>query len=239
MYILLFHKSIGLKTLTPILYRYWKLANIACYLTETFNKNSLENGFENSLDKQLVLAIKQNDPLAFDQLFHKYSKPLYAFVLSILRNESEAEEVVQSVFFKVWEKRKDLNPSLSFKSYLFTIALNATKKIYREKLRDEKYKQELAIELNANTTSDLSLVEYQDLLDYVDKIIDQLPPARRKIFILSKKEGLKNSEIAEQLHVSEQTVKNQLVTAKSFLQSEAKKNGNEFGFLFFLFIERI
>lgn len=184
-------------------------------------------------DKKLVSAIRKGDHLAFDQMFQKYGPTLFSFVVSIIKEEAETEELVQDIFLKIWEKRKELQPELSFKSYLFTIALNAAKKYYRKKLLNDKYKQELAIELSRDTTQDLSVLEYQNLLDYIDTIINKLPVARREIFILSKKDGLKNSEIAQKLNISEQTVKNQLVTALKFLKAEAKKDNNELGFLFF------
>ena len=190
-------------------------------------------------DKQLVSLIKKDDHFAFDKLFHKYGPSLYLFVKSILKDESEAEEAVQDVFYKIWEKRKDLNPDLSFKSYLFTIASNTAKKFYRKKLLEDKYKQELALELNFNHTIDLNVIEYKNILDYIDTIIDKLPSSRRQIFILSKKDGLKNPEIAKILNISEQTVKNQLVAALKFLRSEAQKDNNEIGFLFFLLFYKI
>ena len=193
----------------------------------------------NTQDKQLVSDLKKDDAVAFDRLFNKYGHPLFVYIDSIIKDEFEAEEAVQDIFYKIWEKRKKLNPELSFKSYLFTIALNTVKKLYRKKLREQKYRQELAVELNMNASSDRTIVEYQDLLSYVDTLIDKLPSARREIFILSKKEGLTNSEIAERLDLSEQTVKNQLVTAKSFLLSEARKEGNGFHILFFLFFNMI
>ncbi len=187
------------------------------------------------LDQKLVKAIRKGDHFAFDGLFNKYSMPLYSFILSILKNKHDAEEAVQDVFYKIWEKRKELDPELSFKAYLFKIALNAAKKHYRKKLQDEKYKQEIALGLNVDPTTDLSDVEYKNLLDYVDKLINLLPPSRREIFIMSKKDGMKNLEIAEKLNISEQTVKNQLVSAQKFLKAQASKSDSELNFLFFRF----
>jgi RNA polymerase sigma-70 factor (ECF subfamily) len=190
-------------------------------------------------DEQLIPDVRSGDHYAFDQLFHKYGSSLFSFVVSVLKDESDAEEVVQDVFLKIWEKRRDLDSSRSFKSYLFTIALNTTKNRYRKKLQAEKYKQDVALELNIDQTSDFDAVEYRNLLDYVDKIIEKLPPSRREIFILSKKDGLKNPEIAKLLNISEQTVKNQLVSAMKFLRSESARDGNELGLLFFLLFYRL
>lgn len=193
----------------------------------------------NISDEKLIPAIRKGDHFAFDQLFCKYGSSLFSFVVSILKDEFDAEEVVQDVFLKIWEKRRDLDESLSFKSYLFTIALNTTKNRYRKKLHAERYKQELALQLNINHTSDIDVIEYKNLLDYVDKIIDKLPPSRREIFILSKKDGLKNPEIAKLMNISEQTVKNQLVSAIKFLRSESVRDDNELGLLFFLIFYRL
>jgi RNA polymerase sigma-70 factor (ECF subfamily) len=190
-------------------------------------------------DEQIIPAIRKGDHYAFDQLFHKYGPSLFSFVVSVLKDEFDAEEVVQDIFLKIWEKRKDLDSSLSFKSYLFTIASNTTKNRYRKKLQAEKYKQNVALELNINQTSDFDAIEYRNLLDYIDKIIEKLPPSRREIFILSKKDGLKNNEIAKLLNISEQTVKNQLVSAMKFLRTESARDGNELGLLFFLLFYRL
>lgn len=194
---------------------------------------------DNISDEQLISSVKRDDHYAFDKIFHKYGSSLFSFVVSVLKDKSEAEEVVQDVFLKIWEKRAELNPSLSFKSYLFTIALNTTKNIYRQKLQRDRYKQDVALELNISQTSDVDGIEYRNLLDYIDKIIEKLPPSRREIFILSKKDGMKNHEIAKLLNISEQTVKNQLVSAMKFLRSEAAGDDNELGLLFFLLFFRL
>lgn len=190
-------------------------------------------------DEKLVSAIMEDDHYAFDELFSKYAPPLFTFVMSIVKEKYWAEETVQDVFIRIWEKRKDLDPNLSFKSYLFTIALNATKRIYRKKLQTEKFKQDILLEINVDQVTDIDVVEYGNLLQYVDDIINKLPASRREIFIMSKKDGLKNAEIAERLNISEQTVKNQLASAMKFLRSEAATNRNEIGLLFFLLFYRL
>jgi RNA polymerase sigma-70 factor (ECF subfamily) len=190
-------------------------------------------------DEKLISALKKDDHYAFDQTFHKYGSSLFSFVLSILKDKTDTEEVIQEVFLKIWDKRKELDSSRSFKSYLFTIAVNTTKNMYRRKLQEERYKQNIALELNFNQAIDFDVIEYQNLLDYIDKIIEKLPASRREIFVLSKKDGLKNQEIAKRLNISEQTVKNQLVSAMKFLRSESARDGNELGLLFFLLFYRL
>lgn len=129
-------------------------------------------------DERLVSAIRKDDHYAFDELFKKYGPSLFIFVMSVIKEKYWAEETVQDVFIKIWEKRKDLDPTLSFKSYLFTIALNTTKKIYRKKLQEEKYKQDIALELYTDHISDIDIDEYRNLLEYVMALlINYLLPA--------------------------------------------------------------
>ncbi|WP_423127143.1 RNA polymerase sigma-70 factor [Gaoshiqia sp. Z1-71] len=175
-------------------------------------------------DFQLASSVKRDDHAAFDRLFHRYGPSLFSFVAGILKDEYEAEEAVQEVFLKLWEKRKELDTGLSLKAYLFTIAVNMARKYYRKKLQEEKYKQELALELKFSSSSDVSTADFKNLLGHIDRIIELLPPARREIFILSRKQGLKNPEIAAKLNLSEQTVKNQLAAAQKFLRAEASKH---------------
>jgi len=84
-------------------------------------------------DIELVEKLQKGDVEAFDLIYDKYSGKLYSFGLKYLRSNSEAEELVQSVFLKVWENYKNLKKESSFKSYLFTIAYNDICKLFRKR----------------------------------------------------------------------------------------------------------
>ena len=74
------------------------------------------------LDPELVEKVRQGDKKAFDQIFKKYGDGLFAFSLSYLKSKEMAECLVQDIFLKIWENRRDLKKEFSLKSYLFTIA---------------------------------------------------------------------------------------------------------------------
>jgi RNA polymerase sigma-70 factor (family 1) len=171
-------------------------------------------------EAELVLNVSQGNILAFNTLYYEYSDRLYRFALGYLKSEEEAEDLVQQVFTKIWEKRAHLNKELSFKSYLFTIAFNIIRKHFRTKTYMSEY-------LNAKINADLNIetsqkITYDSLYQYITKLANQLPKQRKVIFIKSRFEGLNISEIADELKISHKTVENQLTAALKFIRTYLK-----------------
>ncbi|HOS73382.1 MAG TPA: sigma-70 family RNA polymerase sigma factor, partial [Bacteroidales bacterium] len=90
-------------------------------------------------DSELIKKLQKGDVEAFDLIYEKYAGKLYLFGLKYLRTSADAEELVQSVFLKIWENHKQLNKELSFKSYLFTIAYNDICKLFRKRKYMQKF----------------------------------------------------------------------------------------------------
>lgn len=175
----------------------------------------------NRIDKEKVqvLALKEEGtPSSFEYLYERWSGKLYNFVLRISRGDRYlAEEIVQSVFIKVWEKRKELDVDKSFGAFLCTIAKNQLTNIYQRRMSEFLYRSEAErIAPTDNTTE--KEVEYHLLDEYIQTLIEQLPPARREIFRLSRVHHLSNKEIAAKLQLSENTVESQLTKAIAFLR---------------------
>lgn len=171
-------------------------------------------------DQQLVQSLQKGNVAAFDSLFEIYSPKLYGFAFKYFRNETDAEELVQEVFVKVWENRHSLKTEHSFKSYLFTIALNQIRKYFNKKAVALRYLESLQHEPEF---SDPALAEdYESALQKLNSIIDQMPPRRREIFIKSKLEGKSSKEVAAELNISPGTVDNQVSEALRFLRSQFK-----------------
>ena len=135
-----------------------------------------------SNDSELIVKLQKGDVEAFDLLYEKYSVKLYSFGLKYLRSASEAEELVQSVFLKLWENHKQLNKELSFKSYLFTIAYNDICKLFRKRKYLQKFITE-SIHENSGTSSETQEgIDYQSALNRVQQLIDKLPERQKEIF---------------------------------------------------------
>ena len=164
-------------------------------------------------EKYNIIALKSGDTLAFDKLFSKYGKHLYHFSYGYLKSKEEAEEVVQEVFLRIWRNRKDLKPELSFKAYLFKIAYHYILELFERLKRQNSYKDQI-IDESLRFTDDLNeRVNYQILLEKVEKLIGQLPSRQKEIIIKRKKEGIPVKQIAEQLGITPKTVENHLTEA--------------------------
>lgn len=182
-------------------------------------------------ESDLVTSLTKGDILAFNDLFRTYSGRLYRFAYSYLKSGDEAEELVQEVFTKIWEKRRQLKGDLCFKSYLFTIAFNIIKKHFRAKATAMKYfKSSLSDDINDNTSEEE--INYKSLSQYIDNVINTLPERRKEIFIRSRFKGQSIEEISRDLNISHKTVENQITKTLKTLRDQLVKEGLT-GLLFF------
>ncbi len=174
---------------------------------------------------ELIQKLKAGDSAAFETLFGLYAGKLFYFVNKYLDLKEEAEEIVQDVFLNLWKHKKEIRSEKAFKSYLYQIALNNIRNYFNKKLVQEKHKQLIAQNYLFEKASDADELDYESVIKKVDQLIDQLPSKRKEIFLLSRKEGLDISEIANYLNISEATVKNQITSAVAFLKKAAKESG--------------
>jgi RNA polymerase sigma-70 factor (family 1) len=183
-------------------------------------------------EKKLIQRLRMSDPVAFERLFSHYSIKLYQFSLSYLKSEADAEDIVEEVFFKIWNNREAIKTGMSFQSYLFTIALNFIKRSFNKQSRTDLYKREL---LNWSTGGDdqpESSIVYQDLLNKLDLLISRLPERRKQIFIERKINEKPVKQIAREMGITPKTVENQLTRTLNSLREELRKDSFD-GLLFF------
>ena len=168
------------------------------------------------------IAIKQlqgGSKDAFQLLFDAFGPKIYAFSLSYLKNEADAEELLQDVFLKLWEVRGSLDSSKNIKSFLFKICINLIYDFMRRKNVEQAYFNYCSQnDISANST--WHDVAYNELLENLKNLVAAMPEQRRRIFQMSKVDGLSNEEIARQLNLSQRTVENQLYRAVSFLKEK-------------------
>ena len=172
-------------------------------------------------EPQLVHNLSKGNLLAFNTLYKEYSGRLYRFALGYLKSEEEAEELVQEVFTKIWEKRASLKEELSFKSFLFTIAFNIIRKHFRTKVYlSEYFKTGKNDDIDMQTSQNIT---YDSLYQYISELVNRLPNRRKEIFIKSRFEGHSVKEIAEELQISHKTVENQLTAALKFIRTNLNR----------------
>ncbi len=186
-------------------------------------------------DDELVAKLHKGDMEAFDRVYEKYAGRLYGFTLKYLKSTTETEELVQSVFMKVWENHKSLKHESSFKSYLFTIAYHEICNIFRRRSYLRKFIDNQLIENMFATSDTEEQIDYHSILEQIDKIIVQLPERQRTIFLKSRQEGKSSKEIADELNLSSGTVDNYISEALKFIRSNLQNESFSVLLLFALF----
>lgn len=169
------------------------------------------------LEKQLIIALKQGDEKAFTALYKLYWPKVYNFSRLYLSSLAEAEEVVQEVFVKVWETRSFLRDDTNFKSFLFIITRNLIFNQFRKSFNENAYKLTILNSANAHYDIEEELCT-EDLREFINKIILELPPRQQEVFNLSRNKHLSYKEIAKQLNISEKTVERHINEAIKYLK---------------------
>ncbi len=171
----------------------------------------------------LIRNFKKGNEQAFEELFKKYHRPLYAFIFSLTKSKEDAEEIVQNAFIKIWENKTFFKEEYPFESYLFKIAKNDFLNYARKKINRRIFEQNFEIFSQAAENDADSYVLFKETKLIIDNIIKSMPPKRREIFILQKIEGLTRKEISEKLSLSIITVDSHLMKANQQFISELKK----------------
>lgn len=168
-------------------------------------------------EKELILLLKQGSKEAFTTLYQQYWKQVYNFSRLYLVSQDAAAEVVQEVFIKIWETREFIREDDHFKGLLFIMTRNLVFNQHRKSLNEDFYKVTVlaAVEESYDVEEE---IDAKNLREYIDLLIDELPPRRREIFNLSRKEHKTYKEIALQLNISEKTVEHQIGEALKYLR---------------------
>jgi len=172
-------------------------------------------------DRNLFVQIKRGDKKSFEILFRAYYAPLCQFSRKYIKDADDCEEIVQSFFLKLWDKKDELDINQSVKNYLFSSVRNRCLNF----IKHEKIKQEYQSEIMKNPDGQIdptSFIMEVNLVERIDQCIADLPERRREIFMLSREQGLKYREIADQLGISIKTVETQMGQALKELREKLK-----------------
>jgi RNA polymerase sigma-70 factor, Bacteroides expansion family 1 len=169
-------------------------------------------------ESELIALMKQGRREAFNEIYGRYWLKLYIAAVKRLRSKDDAKDIVQDLFISLWTKRETLIINSSLSCYLFTaikykvinhIQSNIVKRNYLDSLND-------ALRDYDNSTHEI--ISKNDLEVFINSKVEHLSPKVKEVFELSRKENLSINEIAEKLHTSDQTVKNQLSKALKILK---------------------
>lgn len=188
---------------------------------------------DNQTDRLLFSKIEHGNEEAFKILFQNYYASLCYFANQYVKEDHAAEEIVQEVFLKIWEKRKIIKIETSVKQYLYKSVRNSSLNF----IQHNKVKNQYAMDIIENFKQEIDPTKYYlevGLAEKIEESINSLPEKRKEIFRLCKEDGLKYKEIAEKLKISVKTVEAQMGLALKSLREKLKDYHNPL-ILFYLF----
>ncbi|WBL26570.1 RNA polymerase sigma factor [Zunongwangia sp. HGR-M22] len=165
---------------------------------------------------------KKGDEESFTVLFNELYQPLVAYLLQYTDKPADAEDIAQSTFIKLWEKRSHINLTISIKSYLYTSAYNSYVDNFRKEKKNKSYLEDLKHQA-LQSLVDEPEEEFQKKIKLIQKTVEGLPDRCRTIFKLHKEKGRSYKEIADKLEISVKTVEAQMSIALKRIRKEFKE----------------
>ena len=182
------------------------------------SENSAVKTLPLSNENDLLARIAKGDEKAFAPIFHHYRRRIYSYAYHLSGSSSQADELVQDVFLKVWLHRDKIPHVLRFDNWLFTIARHQVFDMLKGIAKEASLRRQIAelLDPEANPVEDRMLTRENE--EQLQRALDQLSPRQKLIFTLSRHQGMKHEEIASHLHISRNTVKTHLVQALKTLR---------------------
>lgn len=187
-------------------------------------------------ETELFAALAAGDERAFETIYHHYNKRLAPFVDKMVRSPELAEEIVQDIFVHLWLNRHLLQNIAHPTSYIFNIATNKTLDYLKKIANNAKLMDRIANRSTEYSNETEERIIFRESAEIIEMAVAALPEQRKLIYHLSRTEGLTHEQIAERLHISRHTVKNQMVLALKAIRIFAEKRASVFSVAAFVML---
>lgn len=165
------------------------------------------------IDAQLLRLLRDDDATAFRIIYENYQGKVFLFALRLTKSKTDAEEIVQEVFVKIWEKRSGIEAERNFNAYILTITRNLILDRLKKANRDKAIQQRIYQNIQALQSVGINELIEKELHRLYEQAIDRLSSRKKEIYLLSREEELSYEEIAQKLGISINTVRNQISDA--------------------------
>ena len=168
--------------------------------------------------ERLVEGLKNDEQESLNEIFRYYYPKLHYFSKKILKSEDNIDDVIQDVFLKLWTHRHNITNHSTFNALIYTITKNVILNLIRSKLKENKFVENLSNASIAPEYITQNTYHFSEVKSAVETAITKLPEKRKRVFMLSRFEGLANKEIARELNISEKTVEDHISHAVKFIK---------------------
>lgn len=170
-------------------------------------------------EKGLLLQLIKGDTDAFAEIYDLYKDRIFAFAFTLTKSKEIAEEATQEVFVKLWEKRDQINTEYPLTPYIKKITYNYIISFFRKVKLDKQLQQNLYRNMEALRNSNEDEILQKELNKLYRRAIEELPQQKRTAYLLSREQHLSYEEIALQMGLSKNTVRNHMTEAIRFIRT--------------------
>lgn len=175
-------------------------------------------------EERLLIRLKNGDDLAFRLIYDRYKDSLGHSLLRLMKSEVLAEEVLQDIFLKIWEHRKSIDVTRSFKSYLFRIAENRVYDVFRRTTKEAAILKEIIVANTELYTHVEEVLIQKENTAFLERLLSQLPNQRKRVFTACKLEEKSYQEVADELGISINTVNDHVQKAMQYLRTHVHQD---------------
>lgn len=168
---------------------------------------------------RLVGLLNKGDMSAFEEIYARLHPKVYSYCQGFTKSSLASEEILQDVFVKLWQKREYIDPEKSIQAFVYKLTRDLTFDHLKKVARNDQLRAEVLSRFVSSTENTESQIIFDDYSVIAKRAISSLPPQRQRIYKLRQEEGMSYKKIAEELNISPNTVKVQLVKASKSIKS--------------------
>ncbi len=193
-------------------------ANESGFKKMVYSLSGTMGSYSTLADAELAVLLKGRDHKAFEEVYTRYGQVLYTHALRLTRDSDDAQDILHDLFTVLWDKATELNTNIPLRAYLFKSVKNRVFDLFsRNKVRSEHLRSLQAFIDQGEWVTD-DLIREKELKKVIEKEISLLPAKMRLVFEMSRNENMSHKQIAEELHLSDKTVKKQVNNAIRILR---------------------